>query len=304
MPNNRVMSKLDKALSLGTPIAFQRIFVDWVGGNINAALMLSQLLYWTKVVGWGVWIYKTREDWWDELGIARDKQERARGALKEAGIIQEKRSGIPPKVYFRIKRSRFCELLLRRETHHTNGGRPATRMVGNQPNTSEITTEITTHPSSHARGMASREPVVGFFNGEYTPPVKISKAVFEFAKWSERQGYHQRSGRLVKGSTKKGWPPRTLGLWQSYHANLVESGIKPKRILEVVRWYIENKPKSGFIPAVRTFIRFRDEFDRIEDAIKRVKEKQNRNGDNVEDGECEDRGFTERERKELLGLDE
>lgn len=87
---------------LDRPIAFQRVFVS-IGVGIGGALMLSQAVYWSKrTKNADGWFYKTQEEWEEETGMTRTEQERARKALCAVGVMNEKRRGIPAKLFFRV----------------------------------------------------------------------------------------------------------------------------------------------------------------------------------------------------------
>lgn len=93
------------------PIAFQRAFVD-LGVGIAGALMLSQCVYWTKRTESGGWFYKSQQDWEEETGMNRREQERARKALKSIGVLEEKRRGVPARMYFRVNEQALEKALL------------------------------------------------------------------------------------------------------------------------------------------------------------------------------------------------
>ena len=89
---------------LDSPIAFHRAFIS-VGAGVTGALMLSQAIYWMrssmkrKPVGW---FWKSMEQWEAETGLSRTEQETARRKLRAAGILLEKKEGIPCKIYYSI----------------------------------------------------------------------------------------------------------------------------------------------------------------------------------------------------------
>lgn len=93
------------------PIAFHRCFVT-LTGSVTAALMLSQAMYWQKRTqdpeGW--W-WKTMEDWTEETGLSRKEQESARRRLRNAGLLEEERRGVPARLYFRVDLSILDGLL-------------------------------------------------------------------------------------------------------------------------------------------------------------------------------------------------
>jgi hypothetical protein len=97
---------------LDRPIAFNRAFVD-LGVGITGALMLSQCVYWsTRTKNPDGWFYKTQSEWEEETGMNRREQERARKALKSIGVLEEKRRGVPARMYFRVNEDALEKALL------------------------------------------------------------------------------------------------------------------------------------------------------------------------------------------------
>lgn len=85
------------------PVTFHRCLVPICGG-VTAALMLSQAIWTTqgldpKTDGWFV---RSQEEWTEETGLSRWEQESARKALREAGLMQERRAGMPARLWFRV----------------------------------------------------------------------------------------------------------------------------------------------------------------------------------------------------------
>jgi hypothetical protein len=82
-----------RLIDLSRPIAFQRSYVT-ITGSINAALMLSQSVYWTpRSQNPDGWFFKTAEEWESELGLTWEQQKMARKKLIAAGLWEEKRQG-------------------------------------------------------------------------------------------------------------------------------------------------------------------------------------------------------------------
>jgi len=77
------------------PITFHRVFVD-VTGSINAALMLSQALYWTNHIkpDRNGWFYKTKEEWQAETGLSRHEQDKARERLINLKLLKTRRAKV------------------------------------------------------------------------------------------------------------------------------------------------------------------------------------------------------------------
>jgi hypothetical protein len=82
-------------------VAFRPEYVPVVDGDLGAALMLSQIVYWylpsshtgesklrvNKKSGW--WIAKSHKDWEFELGMSRRQSQRCLGVLIEKGLIEK-----------------------------------------------------------------------------------------------------------------------------------------------------------------------------------------------------------------------
>ena len=86
------------------PVTFHRCLVPITGG-VTAALMLSQAI-WTAQTIEGhsdAWFSKSRDQWTEETGLSRWEQETARRALRTAGFLEERRIGVPAKLWFRVR---------------------------------------------------------------------------------------------------------------------------------------------------------------------------------------------------------
>lgn len=84
------------------PIAFYPVFVP-LAGSVGGAVFMSQLLHWSdKGHDQNGWIYKTQEEWTAETYLSRREQDSARDTLKKNGILEEKKAGIPARLYYRI----------------------------------------------------------------------------------------------------------------------------------------------------------------------------------------------------------
>jgi hypothetical protein len=81
-------------------------------GSVNAAIMLSQLLYWQ---GLGHrhdgYFFKTADEMFYETGLSEDKQIAARRLLLRHGIIYTKRAGVPAKTHYYVDTKMIVDLL-------------------------------------------------------------------------------------------------------------------------------------------------------------------------------------------------
>lgn len=85
---------------LGRPIAFRRTLVD-LTGSVQAALMLSQAIYWQeRVTHKDGWWYKSIEEWEEETGLSRRRLETARRKNKQ--YLLSKLRDIPARLYWKV----------------------------------------------------------------------------------------------------------------------------------------------------------------------------------------------------------
>lgn len=150
------MNKAFLQTILQRPIAFHRVFVPLAG--VTGALFLSQLLYWSdRGSEESGWIYKTQTEWTDETGLTRREQEFARRQLREAGVLEERYSGLPARLYYRIDFDALKAFI--DEQVRATAEKPATKMCADvhpvatkppsrpgaerQSTNTETTTEIT-----------------------------------------------------------------------------------------------------------------------------------------------------------------
>jgi len=140
---------------LDRPIAFQRAFVS-LGAGITGALMLSQAIYWSKrTVNADGWFYKTMEEWASETGMTRSEQESARKKLVNAGVLEEKKKGVPCRLFYRVNMDAIRTNLIAEDPHSSlqdsckqgcrkAASKPAEKPLAITETTAEITAETTT----------------------------------------------------------------------------------------------------------------------------------------------------------------
>ena len=85
------------------PVSFHRCLVPITGG-VTAALMLSQAIWTSQEVDGrsSAWFCKSQEQWTEETGLSRWEQQTARRALRNAGFLEERRVGMPAKLWYRV----------------------------------------------------------------------------------------------------------------------------------------------------------------------------------------------------------
>lgn len=129
------------------PVAYHPDLARITGG-VKAAVFLSQLLFWSnKGVRSDGYIWKVQEEWERETGLTRYEQEGARQKLLESGLIEERRSGWPAKLYYRIKFDALYEAVIAyyedqkepdKDAESSECGKPANRDSLNAENPQTI----------------------------------------------------------------------------------------------------------------------------------------------------------------------
>lgn len=97
----------------GKTIAVKRVFFD-ITGSVNAALFLSQVLYWSgsgSAIARDGWFYKTSTEWEREIFLTERMQQVVKKKLVELGLLERKLEGMPAISYYRLNEERLIELL-------------------------------------------------------------------------------------------------------------------------------------------------------------------------------------------------
>ncbi len=118
---------------LDRPIAFHRCFVT-LTGSVNAALMLSQAVYWQKRNREGGWWYQTQEKWEDETGLSRREQETARRDLRKTPFWNEELRGLPGKLNYFVDLEMLMDSLMELQHRQTSMAESAIQDCTNPPN--------------------------------------------------------------------------------------------------------------------------------------------------------------------------
>jgi hypothetical protein len=142
------------------PIAFHRTFIK-VTGSVNAALMLSQAIYWSKRTKKEAdrWFYKSQADWEEETGLTRYEQEHARKLLRTSGVWDEQLKGVPATLWYHVDLERLQDRLL---VYHQPVCGKTPNWIAGEPHTSlgqnpehlrltETTSETTTENTQDER---------------------------------------------------------------------------------------------------------------------------------------------------------
>lgn len=132
----------------GRPISYYPAVAKACGGP-NATILLCQLVYWTgKQSDPNGWIYKTRDELADELGLSLQELRTARRKLIERGLILQRPDPLNHRVLFKIDSRRIAQLDLEPVLIQHGPGVEST--VGAcEINTPIIGTETTSEKTKH-----------------------------------------------------------------------------------------------------------------------------------------------------------
>ena len=94
------------------PITFHRCLIP-VTGSVTAALLLSQAIRGSEDLEPQAdgWFLRSQEQWTEETGLSRWELETARRVLRQAGLLEERRVGMPARLWFRVCAERVFEAL-------------------------------------------------------------------------------------------------------------------------------------------------------------------------------------------------
>ena len=100
---------------LDRPIAFHPVLAK-ISGSVTAGLMLSQAVYWSKVLertnpDAKGWFYKTQAEWTEEVCMSRWEQDGAKKLLGKLPFWKYERRGAPPKSYYRVDLEKLIEAI-------------------------------------------------------------------------------------------------------------------------------------------------------------------------------------------------
>lgn len=96
------------------PIAYHPMLAKALGNDIPSAIFITQLIYWSDKGTWRPgWTVKTQAEFYDETGLTRYQQERARKKLGKTGlnIVQEQLKGVPARLSYRVRFGNLNNLL-------------------------------------------------------------------------------------------------------------------------------------------------------------------------------------------------
>ena len=147
---NQVFELIEEFTGQKNILTIPVAFIKYTGSR-DAALFLSQLIYWTgKSKNKDGWIYKTYSEWEEELYMSEYEIRKARKTLEKLGILETKikKANGNPTVHYRLKKDIFSETFLKKlqkRTCKNSRNEPLKTTETLTEITTETTTEITTY---------------------------------------------------------------------------------------------------------------------------------------------------------------
>lgn len=91
-------------------LTIPRLFLECLG-DLESALLLAQILYWSdKGKKGGGWFYKTYDEWYEELALTKYQVTKAKNKLAAEGLIETKvmKANGNPTVHYRVNAEGFA----------------------------------------------------------------------------------------------------------------------------------------------------------------------------------------------------
>lgn len=83
-----------------------------VFGSAKLAIMWSQIAYWRdKTNDPDGWVYKTQSEMYEETGLTRKEQDKAREIGRKLEVLDDKVMGTPPKIHYKVNLEKTIELI-------------------------------------------------------------------------------------------------------------------------------------------------------------------------------------------------
>ena len=195
-------------------------------GSIEAALFLSQLLYWSDRGSLqDGWIAKTYKDWHEEIRLSKYQISKATNSLAEAGIETKlaKWAGAPT-VHYRINREKFSQWIVKKLDN-----RLSKNFTNECEETSQSYTETTTETTTEGKSAPLSEnqevviPATG--EGKETPsakqkPVKTTRTPEQISQDEIAQAWFDAVGGFGTAPT----------YYRKEAALLIEQGATPELV--------------------------------------------------------------------------
>ena len=138
-------------------LTIPRVFIDYTG-DMNSALLLSQLLYWyDRTANQEHVVYKTYGEWEAELGLTKYQTTRAANILKDKGILETfvKKADGSPTVHYKLNVEAFTGQFVQ----HIHFGKLRNLTIESKETSLSITETTTETTTSAAADSKQRQDI-------------------------------------------------------------------------------------------------------------------------------------------------
>lgn len=209
------------------PIAYMPAYAR-LANSVTAGVFLSQAMYWTPrgSAPYG-WFYKTAEEWTAETALSYKEQATARKKLREIGVLEEKRMGVPARLWYRVDLERVSELLLEtQDSNRTSIAESAELEPGTEaPVTTGVVTggesgdqdfpkaAVQTSPKRRTTTESTADSIVPANAGTPRPRLEPRAGRAERSSWRPTFGNGEAGNRRERSASETGSTPETFAAW-------------------------------------------------------------------------------------------
>jgi hypothetical protein len=148
-------------------ITCQRVFLELVGGDFPAAVLLSQLVFWTgRGADPGGFIWKTYQELEDEIGLTKYQAMRARNVLEKMQLLETKvkKAFGSPTVHYKVLQDKLLKLMVSSVSSLSKVKKLNYRKLRNQTNESEETRQTITDITTDTTQTTTTDGLLSLFN--------------------------------------------------------------------------------------------------------------------------------------------
>ena len=117
MSNQQQLTNLIKSISgQANILTIPRVYISFCGGDLAAALLLSQIVYWSdRSARTDGWFYKSFREWEEETSLTQFQVSRATSKFKSAGflIVERKMANGHPTLHYRLDMEMFTQCIIK-----------------------------------------------------------------------------------------------------------------------------------------------------------------------------------------------
>lgn len=228
-------------------LVIPRVFIDFTGDHL-AALLLSQILYWSdKTDNADGWFYKTADEWQAEIGMSAYQVKRAATTLAQFGVVTAvHKVAKTPKMHYRIDMQIFTDLFIKfLESEETSKSR--NYAVENQETSKSMESEETSKSYKEHR-LPETTDREGDASKRTTPAsvVYLQPAVVSYTNLTGRTPNRTTAEMIAEQVTNVPKWEREINRW-------LASDFKPGNVVGMLDWYHgKGRHQNGSTPANRS----------------------------------------------------